>query len=64
MLSRAVLACFRITDPHPHPHADFLQFTVTSRVEMPNFEFCAEIDRAAQDLYNVHAALDGGKSRM
>ena len=34
---------------------DFLQFTVTSRTEMPNKEFCEEIQRAAQDLYDLFA---------
>ena len=35
---------------------DFLQFTVTSRTEMPNQRFCDEIERAAEDLYNLHAS--------
>jgi len=30
---------------------DYLQFTVTSRTEMPNEEFAEEISRAAEDLY-------------
>ncbi|KAH9913563.1 carnitine acetyl transferase [Epithele typhae] len=29
---------------------DFLQFTVTSRTEMPHAEFCAELERAAEDM--------------
>ncbi|OBZ74241.1 Carnitine O-acetyltransferase, mitochondrial [Grifola frondosa] len=48
---------------------DFLQFTVTSRTEMPNAEFCAELERAASDLYDLHAALakdgsTGAKSKL
>lgn len=39
--------------------ADFLQYTITSRTDMPNAEFCAEIERAAQDLYDLHVALAG-----
>lgn len=34
---------------------DFLQYTITSRKEMPNALFCDEIERAAQDLYDLHA---------
>ncbi|KAG1907808.1 acyltransferase ChoActase/COT/CPT [Suillus fuscotomentosus] len=34
---------------------DRLQFTVTSRKEMPNQEFMNEIARAAVDLYDLHA---------
>ncbi|KAI0704516.1 carnitine acetyl transferase [Cerioporus squamosus] len=34
---------------------DFLQFTVTSRTEMPNAEFCRELERAAQDLFALFA---------
>ncbi|KAI0091474.1 carnitine acetyl transferase [Irpex rosettiformis] len=34
---------------------DFLQYTVTSRKEMPNKQFCNEIEKAAQDLYALHA---------
>ncbi|KAI0628030.1 carnitine acetyl transferase [Trametes polyzona] len=34
---------------------DYLQFTITSRTEMPNAEFCAELERAAQDIYDLHA---------
>lgn len=26
---------------------------------MPNAEFCAEIERAAKDLYDLHVALAG-----
>ena len=39
--------------------ADFLQYTITSRTDMPNAEFCAEIERAAKDLYDLHVALAG-----
>ena len=34
---------------------DFLQFTVTSRVEMPNAAFCEELERAAADMYELFA---------
>ena len=34
---------------------DFLQFTVTSRVEMPNAAFCKELERAAEDMYELFA---------
>ena len=35
---------------------DYLQYTITSRTEMPNQRFCEEIERAAEDLYNLHAS--------
>jgi len=31
-----------------------MQFTITSRAEMPNEEFAAEISRAAGDLYSLY----------
>ncbi|KAI0794537.1 hypothetical protein C8Q74DRAFT_1365976 [Fomes fomentarius] len=34
---------------------DFLQFTVTPRTEMPNAEFCEELQRAAGDMYDLFA---------
>jgi len=34
---------------------DRLQFTVTSRKEMPNTKFCEEIAKAASELYNLHS---------
>ncbi|KAH9951059.1 carnitine acetyl transferase [Amylocystis lapponica] len=36
---------------------DYLQFTVSSRKEVPNAEFCAELERASQDMYDLHVAL-------
>lgn len=35
------------------PSLDRLQFTVTSRKEMPNAEFTREIAKAAEDLYDL-----------
>ncbi|KAI0791957.1 carnitine acetyl transferase [Abortiporus biennis] len=34
---------------------DYLQFTISSRVEMPNEKFCAELSKAAQDLFDLHS---------
>ncbi|KAG8220958.1 acyltransferase ChoActase/COT/CPT [Butyriboletus roseoflavus] len=34
---------------------DYLQFTITSRVEMPNAEFTEEIGKAAEELYKLFA---------
>jgi len=34
---------------------DRLQFTITSRKELPNEQFCKEIIRAAVDLYELHS---------
>ncbi|KII85857.1 hypothetical protein PLICRDRAFT_56334 [Plicaturopsis crispa FD-325 SS-3] len=36
---------------------DHLQYTVTSRKEMPHAQFVKEIEQAAVDLYDLHAAL-------
>lgn len=33
---------------------DRLQYTITSRKEMPNAEFTKEIASAAEDLYRLH----------
>ncbi|KAH9930291.1 carnitine acetyl transferase [Fomitopsis serialis] len=38
---------------------DYLQYTITSLTDMPNAEFCAEIERAAKNVYDLHAALAG-----
>ncbi|KAH7914605.1 acyltransferase ChoActase/COT/CPT [Hygrophoropsis aurantiaca] len=37
---------------------DRLQYTITSRKEMPNAQFCEEIARAAVDLYDLHKRLE------
>lgn len=34
---------------------DYLQFTITSRAEMPNAEFTEEIKKAAEELYELFA---------
>ena len=43
---------------------DYLQFTITSRTEMPNEEFAAEISRAAGDLYALYFPGEVPKSRL
>ncbi|KAF8623227.1 hypothetical protein AX15_006462 [Amanita polypyramis BW_CC] len=40
---------------------DRLQYTITSRKEMPNAKFCEEIVKAADDLYDLHASLSKSK---
>lgn len=35
---------------------DYLQYTITSRAEMPNAEFIEEIRRAAEELYELFAS--------
>ena len=45
---------FRIIGQISRVCADRLQFTITSRKEMPNQEFIVEIARAAVDLYDLH----------
>ena len=34
--------------------ADYLQYTITSRKEMPNAKFVEEIARAAAEVYNLY----------
>src|SRR5712691_8397681 len=41
-----------------------MQFTITSRVEMPNEEFAVEISRAAGDLYAPYFSGQVPKSRL
>ncbi|KAH9004490.1 acyltransferase ChoActase/COT/CPT [Lactarius hatsudake] len=43
---------------------DYMQFTVTSRTEMPNEEFVAEISRAAEDLYGLYFGGEVPASRL
>ncbi|KAI0730695.1 carnitine acetyl transferase [Earliella scabrosa] len=43
---------------------DFLQFTVTSRTEMPNNEFCEELQRAAKDMHDLFANRGASKSKL
>ena len=34
---------------------DYLQYTITSKKDMSNRAFCKEIEKAADDLYKLHA---------
>lgn len=43
---------------------DRLQFTITSRKEMPNSEFTQEIARAAEDIQSLFEGQHGKKSRL
>ena len=43
---------------------DYLQYTITSRTEMPNAKFAKEIERAASDLYELFQAGDAIKSKL
>lgn len=42
---------------------DFLQFTITSRAEMPNAEFAEEISKAAEDIYVLFAETQPGMDK-
>jgi len=44
--------------------SDRLQFTVTSRTEMPNARFIKEIARAADDIYHLHTQVDATKAKL
>ncbi|TFL05165.1 carnitine acetyl transferase [Pterulicium gracile] len=51
--------------PYTTGFDDRLQFTVTSRKEMPNTRFLSQIARAAQDLYDLHVdTLPQAKSSL
>ncbi|KAG5716891.1 hypothetical protein E4T56_gene8494, partial [Termitomyces sp. T112] len=41
---------------------DRLQYTVTSRKEMPNIKFCEEIAKAATDIYELFSGAE--RSRL
>ena len=43
---------------------DYMQFTITSRTEMPNEEFVAEISHAAEDLYALYFGGEVPVSRL
>lgn len=43
---------------------DYLQYTITSRKEMPNEEFVKEIAKAAEDLYNLHTTTQAPKAKL
>jgi carnitine O-acetyltransferase len=40
---------------------DRLQYTITSRTEMPNAQFNGEIAKAAVDLYELHSSVRKSK---
>jgi hypothetical protein len=40
---------------------DFLQFTVTSRKEMPNAEFAAELNQASEDMLALFGSENKAK---
>lgn len=55
---------FHLCAPRIFP-VDRLQFTVTSRKEMPNARFAFEIERASEDLYELFkASAKKVKSRL
>ncbi|KAJ7504134.1 carnitine acetyl transferase [Mycena galericulata] len=43
---------------------DHLQYTITSRKESPNAQFCEEIMRAADDLYALHETKASERSHL
>ncbi|KAJ6534671.1 carnitine acetyl transferase [Mycena vulgaris] len=43
---------------------DRLQYTITSRIESPNAQFCEEIARAAEDLYDLHSSGSPGTPKL
>ena len=43
---------------------DRLQYTITSRKEMPNAEFVQEIAKAAEDLHTLHKQIAESKARL
>lgn len=48
---------------NPIRQTDFLQFTITSRAEMPNAEFAEEISKAAEDIYVLFAETQPGMDK-
>ncbi|KAJ2915465.1 hypothetical protein MD484_g4951, partial [Candolleomyces efflorescens] len=43
---------------------DRLQYTITSRKEMPNARFIEEIEKAAEDVYELHAHVTKTKPKL
>ena len=43
---------------------DYLQYTITSRADMPNEKFCEEIERAARDMYTLHSQVKDRKANL
>jgi len=43
---------------------DYLQFSITSRREMPNAELVKEIAKAAEDLYILHVGNQTTKALL
>jgi carnitine O-acetyltransferase len=43
---------------------DWLQFTVTSRKELPNEQFVQEIAKAAEDLYALHRQVAQATAKL
>ncbi|KAI0079400.1 carnitine acetyl transferase [Panus rudis PR-1116 ss-1] len=43
---------------------DYLQYTITSRKEMPNALFCEELEKAAKDVYNLFATQKGAPKSL
>ncbi|KAF8909292.1 acyltransferase ChoActase/COT/CPT [Gymnopilus junonius] len=43
---------------------DRLQYTITSRKEMPNARFVKEVGKAAQDLYALHSSVPPVKAKL
>jgi carnitine O-acetyltransferase len=43
---------------------DYLQYTITSRKDMPIESFCKNILKAADDLYNLHADAASSKAKL
>jgi len=64
---RGLLAFFLVcsqTDDELFRLIDFLQYTVTSRKEMPNAQFTAQLDKAANDLRTLFGAREQIKSKL
>ena len=57
----ATLCCWEASADYV---VDYLQYTITSRTEMPNAKFAKEIERAASDLYELFQAGDAIKSKL
>ncbi|KAF8311452.1 carnitine acetyl transferase [Clavulina sp. PMI_390] len=50
--------------PYTAGQDDYLQFTLTSRKEMPNEEFSAELNRASEDIRAVITSAHAGKAKL
>jgi hypothetical protein len=62
--SNTLILTSSLTNKLNNRSVDYLQYTITSRKEMPNAEFVKEIAKAAEELYSLHVATQVPKAQL